>query len=244
MSTSFWLPSDTSAAVSPTPDAADWGHVNSVSRKLNTVPGGSALTTLAYAPDVGDHLAQTWAMYAQFVSDILPPQTISAQLVGVQNFCLEDNALNNTLLAFKVYAVSILGTVVLAPIVPRSVVGAELTAASLRGRGGAIVSTAAILATVFRLVLEIGTGHSSTPGAGGGNHNGSLQFGDLYDGAGVNISGTTAGCPKLEFTTGLTFATLPDVADVRLGTTYGAPASLLTGALDASASVAVTSRRR
>src|SRR3972149_1969335 len=96
MSTVVWCPSSGSAAVSPTPDSGTWTlHVNTVSRPLNFTRGNTALTTLAYNPDAADHLVDGNSMIAQFVSQILPPQTIAAQQIVWGARMLEAAASNN-----------------------------------------------------------------------------------------------------------------------------------------------------
>lgn len=229
MSTTFWLPSDTTAAVSPTPSAVDWnGHVNTVSRVLNLVRGLSAVTTLAYNPDAGDDLVDANSMVAQFVSPILPPQTIAAQRVLYSVKLFEANAANNLFSTWKLYAVNTAGTSVLATLVGinRGIVEAGT---SIAGRIIEVTSTEAVLAVNFRLVLEVGLG--GLPVAGG-NHNGSISFGE--DGAsGVvhNLAGAVATSPTLQFNTGIMLNALPAVGDVEDGVSFGDPNSPSTGTL-------------
>ena len=179
MSTMLWLPSNTTAAVSPTPSATDWdGHVNSVSRQLLFAPNGSALTTLAYAPDAGDDITDVRTMAAQFVSDVLPPQTIPVTAVQISLLCAEDDALNNLFFSWKLYACSVGGTSNLGDIVPVQNDATEMVAATLTGIWDRDAVTTAFSSLVpFRLCLEVGWDGLPTSGAGTNAHNGSLRLG-------------------------------------------------------------------
>lgn len=176
MATIFWAPSSGTAPVSPTPSATDWdGHVNSVSRSLNLARANTALTSLAYAPDAADHLTDVATMIAQFVSAILPPQTIAVQQIAFGARTLESNALNNLMIAFKLYAVDVPGTSVLGTIVP-VFKGTTEFGTALSGRGQVRAGSALTLNVPWRLVLEVGA--DGLPTTGGGRHNFTVEFGD------------------------------------------------------------------
>lgn len=199
MATLFWLPSSGSAAVSPTPSGTDWdGHINTVSRPMNLVNGGSALTTLAYNPDAADHLVNLATMVAQFVSDILPPQTIPAQVITVGARTLEAVASNNLNEAWKLYAVNVAGTTVLGTLVAwfKSSIGEMAT--SLTGYCEGRTSSALTLNEPFRLVLEVGADGLPTNSATD-THNCSWVFGEAFAAGALNLpqSDDTTACPAI-----------------------------------------------
>lgn len=197
MATLFWLPSSGSAPVSPTPSATDWdGHVNNVSRPMNLVNGGSALTTLAYAPDAVDHLVDLASMCAQFVSVILPPQTIGAQVIALGARTLEAVATNNLNEAWKLYAVTVDGTSVLGTLVAwfKSAIGEMATSAT--GYLEGVTSTAFTANEPFRLVLEVGADGLPTNSATD-THNHSWVFGEAFAAGAQNLAQNddTTACP-------------------------------------------------
>lgn len=188
MATLFWLPSSGTAPVSPTPSGTDWdGHINSVSRPMNLVNGGSAITTLAYAPDAVDHLVDLASMCAQFVSVILPPQTIESQVIALGCRTLEAVATNNLFEAWKLYAVDVAGNTVLGTLVPifKSAIGEMATTITgyLEGR----TSSALTLNEPFRLVLEVGADGLPTNTATD-THNHSYGFGEAFAAGALNLA--------------------------------------------------------
>lgn len=199
MATLFWLPSSGSAPVSPTPSGTDWdGHINNVSRPMNLVNGGSALTTLAYNPDAADHLVDLATMVAQFVSVILPPQTIPAQVIVVGARTLEAASSNNLYEAWKLYAVNVAGDTVLGTLVAKfksatSEMGTSLTG-YLEGRTGSALT----LNEPFRLVLEVGADGLPTNSATD-THNCSWVFGEAFAAGALNLpqSDDTTACPAI-----------------------------------------------
>jgi len=178
MATLFWLPSSGSADISVTPSSVTWdGHINAVYRKMYTTRQNTALTTLDYAPDAADHLTDVATMIAQFISDILPPQTIAAQQITLGCRTLESNALNNLYEAWTLYAVPAAGGASLGNIVPIFKSATSEMAVSLTGYCETRAGSALTANAPFRLVLEIGA--DGLPSTGGGRHNFSVVFGDL-----------------------------------------------------------------
>ena len=208
MSTIFWLPSSGAAPVSPVPAVAFWdGHVNNVSRILNSERANTALATLAYAPDAADHITDVDSMIAQFVSPVLPPQTVPAQVLGIGIRWLESNALNNLKMSMKIYAVDVPGTTELNTLYSGSQVGLEF-AVGLTCEWRNPTTTARVFAVPWRLVLEVGGG--GLPTAGGGRHNFSASFGDPMSSTGMLTSLTTnIGAPCLAFQYTLKCAGVP-----------------------------------
>lgn len=188
MATLFYLPADTTADVSPTPDGTDWAHVNNVSRKLQAAQSATASASVSYSPDAGDHLTDVNAMSAQFVSDVLPPQTIPAGSVVCSARCSEPVATSNLSLAWKLYAVNAAGTVVLGTLVAVRRDDTEF-ATSLTGRRGAATSTAFTSLVPFRLVLEIGAGGLPTASGSVDGHNSAIEFGSAF--TQISLSGST-----------------------------------------------------
>jgi hypothetical protein len=184
----FWLPSSGSAPVSPTPSSSDWTlHINNVSRPMNFINGGSAITALTYAPDAADHLVDGSSMCAQFVSPILPPQTIGAQVIAVGARTAENVATNNLNEAWTLYAVNVAGTTKLATLVTyfKSAIGEIATAATgyLEGR----TSSAVTLNEPFRLVLEVGASGLPT-NTGTDTHNHTWTFGEVFAAGALNLA--------------------------------------------------------
>lgn len=199
MSTIFWLPSSGSAAVSPTPSATDWdGHINTVSRPMNLTNGGSALTTLAYNPDAADHLTDVASLCAQFVSAILPPQSIASQVICFGARCLEAAASNNLYPAWKLYAVNTTGTSVLATLVSIFKSATAEMATALTGYCEGRTSVLATLNVPFRLVLEVGADGLPVNTATD-NHNQSWVFGEAFAAGALNLpqQADTTACPAM-----------------------------------------------
>lgn len=208
MSTTFWLPSSGASAVSPTPSAAIWdGHVNAGNRlrmvldRINT-----ALTTMAYAPDAADHLVDVASMWGQYVSDILPPQTIAAQQIMFGARCLEAVATNNLFPAWLLYAVKADGSLpALGTIVAWFKSALAEMSTSLTGYAEVRAGSALTLNEPFRLVLEIGADGLPTNSATD-NHNHSWVMGDpMATGAAncIQQADTTAAAPELSFSNDL-----------------------------------------
>lgn len=175
MATVLYLPSSGTAPVSPTPAAADWTlHVNTVSRPLEFTRQNTALTTLAYNPDGADHLVAGTSMIAQFVSAILPPQTVAAQQVCLGLRMLEVASGNNLTPRWKIYGSNVSGSSNLGTICAITSGATEL-ATSITGECQAALTTAVTFNEPWRLVIEIGVGGTpTTPGT----HNASAAFGD------------------------------------------------------------------
>ena len=196
----LWLPSNTTAAVSPTPSATDWdGHVNSVSRQLLFGANGSALTTLAYAPDAGDDITDVRTMAAQFVSEIMPPQNCAADAISICLLCAEDDASNNLFLSWKLYACNVAGTSNLGNLIDVRNDGTEMVATTLTGRADITASLALNLIVPFRLCLEVGWDGLPTSGAGTNAHNASLRLGALNTGSFPQNASTTDVSPVVIF---------------------------------------------
>lgn len=177
MATRVYLPSTGTAPVSPT-ISSDWtGHVNVARRPMNAVNGGSAIQTLSFAPDAADHLVAGGSHFVQFISDVLPAQTIAAQTIKLQVRAAEDNAGNNLFLAWKLYAVSEDGQTALGNLVSLRTDGTEV-ATALTNRADGVTSTQFATDKNFRLVLEVGLNGTPTNATGTQGHNGSLSFGE------------------------------------------------------------------
>ena len=178
MATRFYLPSAGAAAVSPAIGVGDWNaHINAVRRPLNAVNGGSAIATFVYQPDAADHLVAGRAHFVQFVSDVLPPQTIAAQVVKLQMRVAEDHANNNLFLNWKIMACSEDGTALLGTLLAIKADATEPTTA-LVNRGDSATTTQFVGLQNFRLVLELGLGGTPVVTTGVQGHNGSLSLGE------------------------------------------------------------------
>ena len=188
MSTCFWLPSSGAAPVSPTPDAV-WDHLSGNSRIMNLTRGTSALTTLAYNPDAADHLVDQDSLVCQFVSVVLPPQVIAAQLVFLNLMALEANLSNNLQLSWGLRAFDVAGSTALGTLLSVGRNGVEVGTA-LTGASSSRTTTAFTANEPFRLVLEAGLGGLPVAAAGTEAHNGSIQFGE------VPAVGTTPAFPQ------------------------------------------------
>lgn len=192
MSTCFWLPSSGAAPVSPTPEAG-WGHQSGNSRVMNLTRGTSALTTLAYNPDGADHLVNVDSLVCQFVSQVLPPQTVAAQLVFLNVLALEVAASNNLQLSWKVYGCNVAGGSNLGTLLAIGRNGVEV-GTSLTGASSSRTCSAVTYNEPWRMVLEVGLGGTPTNSATD-THNGSIQFGEAPS------SGTVPAFPQHADTT-------------------------------------------
>jgi hypothetical protein len=202
----FHLPASGAADVSPTPSATDWdGHVNSLSLKMGLTRTATALTTVAYAPDAGDHLVDLASMHSQFVSEIFAPQAIAAQQIMFGARCLEAVATNNLWPAWKLYCVNVAGSSVLATILAIFKSATAEMATALTGYAEARLGSAVTLNEPWRLVLEIGADGLPTNTATD-NHNHSYVLGDPVAAAGAHNwpqqADTTACAPILVFANG------------------------------------------
>lgn len=193
MSTILWCPSSGTAAVSPTPSAATWTlHVNTVSRPLNFTRGDTALTSLAYNPDGADHLVDGNTMVAQFVSQILPPQTIPAQQIGYFARMLEVAADNNLFPMLHLYGCNVTGTTNLGTILAGARGTTEL-ATSDNARVQILAGSAVTFNEPWRLVAEWGGGGLPV-NVGTDTHNMTIEFGDpLATGAALFIQDADTG---------------------------------------------------
>jgi len=199
VATVLYLPSSGTAAVSPTPSPTDWTlHVNALSRPLQFTRQNTALTTLAYNPDGADHLVAGTSMIAQFVSQLLPPQTVAAQQVCLGLRMLEVAAGNNLTLRWKIYGCNAAGSSNLGNILAITAGATEL-GTSITGVSRAAATTAQTFNEPWRLVIEIGVGGTpTTPGT----HNASAAFGDPMATGALNLpqdGDTTACTPVLMF---------------------------------------------
>lgn len=169
---------------------------------MNLTRGSSALTTLAYNPDGADHLVDADSLVCQFVSDILPPQAIAAQVIFLNVLALEVAASNNLQLSWGLRAFNAAGSTELAVLLAVARNGVELGTA-LTGASSSRTSTLATLTQQFRLVLEVGMGGLPVNTATD-THNGSIQFGEA-PASGTNptfpqhADTTTGGPPFLLF---------------------------------------------
>jgi len=179
MSTICWCPASGSAPVSVTPSTSDWdGHINTVQRPLNFTNGGTASTILTYSPDAVDHLTDVATMIAAFVSQVLPPQTVSAQNVGFGGRFHESNSLNNLYLAWKLYGVNVAGDTNLGTLKAiNKWVGTEFQTSST-GKAEIATISAVTFNVPWRLVLEVGA--DGLPTTGGGRHNFNIYAGETF----------------------------------------------------------------
>jgi hypothetical protein len=184
--------------VSPTPDSGVWNlHINTVSRPLNFTRGDTALTTLAYDPDAADHLVDGNSMIAQFVSQILPPQSIPAQQILWGARMLEAAASNNLFPMLRLYGCNAAGDTNLGTILAGTRQATEL-GTSITGACYAQAGSAVTFNEPWRLVAEWGVGGLPVNSATD-THNASIAFGDpLATGAGnLPQQGDTTACPAL-----------------------------------------------
>jgi hypothetical protein len=181
MSTILWCPSSGTAAVSPTPSAATWTlHVNSVSRPLNFTRGDTALTVLQYYVDGAvDHIVDGNSMIAQFVSQILPPQTIAAQQIAYGARMIEEVNSNTLFCMLRLYGCNVTGTTNLGTILAGERGTTEL-ATSDNARVQILAGSAVTFNEPWRLVAEWGVGGLPVAGAGIDSHNASITFGDPF----------------------------------------------------------------
>ena len=179
MSTIVWCPSSGSAPVSPTPSAAVWTlHVNAVSRPLNFTRGASTKTSLAYNPDAADHLVDGNSMIAQFVSQILPPQTVPAQQIGYGAEMLEVAASNNLFSILRLYGCNVAGSSNLGTLLAGTRHNVELTT-SLLGSCRVDPGSAVTFNEPWRLVAEWGVGGLPVNTATD-THNASISFDESF----------------------------------------------------------------
>lgn len=193
--TLFYLPASGTAPASPTV-SAEWEHSSGTRRPLNLINGGTALADSTYSPDGADHLVDNDAMNVQFVSRLLPAQTIPAQTIKIGVRGLEAAASNNLFLTWKVFCVDASNTV-LATLVAIKRDGTELGTAQ-EGRVDTQTSTLATLTVPFRIVLEVGVGGLPVNTATD-THNATLRFGESAQEF-VQDADTTDANPYLEFT--------------------------------------------
>ncbi len=198
MSTILWCPSSGAAPVSPTPAAGTWTlHVNNVSRPLNLVPGGTALTSLAYNPDGADHLVDGNSMVAQFVSQILPPQVVAAQVIAWGARMLEVAASNNLFPLLRLYGCNVAGSSNLGTLLAGTRQATEL-ATALTGAAYAQNGSAITFNEPWRLVAEWGVGGLPVNTAVD-THNATIEFGDPLAAGNVLLAqqADTSACPAI-----------------------------------------------
>jgi hypothetical protein len=190
---------------------AVWDHDSGNNRVMNLVRGSSALTTLAYNPDAVDDLVDKDSLVCQFVSDILPPQAIAAQLIFLNVLALEVAASNNLQLSWGLRAFNTAGSTALATLLSVARNGVEVGTA-LTGASSSRTSTLATMTEDFRLVLEVGLGGLPVNTATD-THNGSIQFGEAPASGTVPTfpqhgDTTTGGPPFLLFSQSLLYTVL------------------------------------
>lgn len=201
MPTRLYFPGSETAVVSPTISTSDWGHINTLRRRLLRSPDSSTLSTVAYTPDGADHLVNANAHHRQYVSDPLRAQTISGTFKG-QFQCLEAHANNDLFLAIKIYVVSNDGSTVrgTALAVTRSTV--ELATALTNRTFPSSTLTSVDAQFGDRIVIEIGVGGTPTAASGVQGHNGSIRWGGNASSGDLpedNTTTTTTFRPWVEF---------------------------------------------
>lgn len=209
MATRFSLPS------SGTPDVTitlqSYSHTGNEQRRPLVTSDSSALATTAITPDAADHLVAGDTGHAQFVSNALAAQTISAQTVTLTIQGLEANAGNNLFVQLFISVISNDGSTTRQTILAKTADNTEL-ATSLTSRTMSGTTTSYTCIDGDRLCVEVSV--VGTPSASGGiqGHNASLRFGS--NGAGGDLvandaqTGTTLN-PWLEFANDLTFYVPP-----------------------------------
>lgn len=244
MPSRFYLPSTSTAAVSPTINTGDWTlHQNTVRREMDIAKLGSTLTQFDYIPDAADHLVDGEACAIQFVSKGLGAQTISAQTVTLVIQSQEPNAGCNQAMSWKLYVVNAAGSSVVGTLVAYRRDNNEMLHVAGGGRVSRTDSTTCSSLAVSngdRLVLEVGSGGLPTAASAVQGHNPTFWFGDssATDLPNSDSDTTTTKNPWLEFATDtLTFETtlLEPPAAVGTGTV---PTALLTAAVTLAAQVA------
>lgn len=202
MATILYLPSSGAGAVTPTPSATDWdGHVNSINRPLNFTRADTALATVAYSPDAVDHLADLATMHTQFVSQLLPPQTIAAQQITFGARCLEAASSNNLFPAWKLYGCNASGSSNLGNLVAWFKSATAEMSTSITGYCETRVGSAVTFTEPWRLVFEVGADGLPVNTATD-THNHSWAFGDPMATGSQNLpqqADTTACTPCLIF---------------------------------------------
>src|SRR3990172_1196761 len=179
MATVCWMPSSGAAAVSPTPDSGTWTlHISSNSRRMVFQRSNTALTTLAYNPDAADHLVDGNCMICQFVSDILPPQTIAAQQILWGARMLEAAASNNLFPLLRLYGCNTAGSSNLGTLLAGTRQATELGTA-LTGACYVQASSAVTFNEPWRLVAEWGVGGLPVNTATD-THNASISFDESF----------------------------------------------------------------
>jgi hypothetical protein len=134
----------------------------------------STKTSLAYNPDGADHLVDGNSMICQFVSEILPPQTIPAQNIGYGAEMLEVAVSNNLFSILRLYGCNVAGTTNLGTMLAGARHTVELTAALL-GSCRVDLSSAVTFNEPWRLVAEWGVGGLPVNTATD-THNASISF--------------------------------------------------------------------
>ena len=198
MATIVWCPSTGTADVSPTPSSATWTlHINTVSRPLQFTRVDSTKTSLAYNPDAADHLVDGNSMIAQFVSQILPPQTIAAQQIGWGAEMLEVAASNNLFPLLRLYGCNVAGTSNLGTMLAGTRQATEL-ATSLTGAGFVQAGSAVTFNEPWRLVAEWGVGGLPVNTATD-THNASISFDTTFPTAAMTLiqQGDTGNGPSV-----------------------------------------------
>jgi hypothetical protein len=216
MGTICWISYNVASPQAFTPNATDWdGHINaSANWALNFERGASAYSSYAYTPDAADHLTDVCSMIHQHVSQVLPPQTIASQQIGVGIRMLESNALNNLFFAWKLYGGSVDGSSNLGNLVPINFKAAELPTSS-QGQALIVASTAQTFNVPWRLVLEIGA--NGLPTTGGGRHVFTSRPGEDFATGAFNLSQDTdtTDSAVLIFSNNIVLDFSPEISAVR-----------------------------
>lgn len=193
---------------------------------MNLTRGSSALTTLTYNPDGADHLVDVDSLIAQFVSDILPPQSVPAQLVFLNLLAREAVASNNLQLSWALRAFNVGVSSSLAELLALGRNGVE-TSSTLSGASSSRTTTLANINEPWRLVLEVGLGGLPTNTATD-THNGDLQFGEAPASGTAPVfpqhgDTSTGGPPFLLFSNDLALSTIMPFRTMQLPQSWNKP---------------------
>lgn len=210
MATRFFLPASggTAADVVTAAYGASWDHVASArKRKLLTAIDGSALETVASAPDGADHLTDEDNIQIQYLSGPIAAQTISAQTVKIQVQGLEYNNGNNLFLAWEIFVVSNDGATRKETLLALKRDGTEVLS-TLINRSDSATTTSATVEDGDRIVLEVGYGGLPVNAGGTQSHNCDIRIGCVASSGDLLENDTEAGStyrPWLEFANTITF---------------------------------------
>jgi len=174
----YYLPSTGAAAVSPAFDSGweDSSTVSPARYPTDTVKSGAAMASVT-AADTPTGSTNADMLFGQWVSNVLPAQTVAAQTIVCVVRCREAFPNNNLFLAVGVRAVSENGSSVLATLLAVTRDNTEATTSgTLQSRSLSASISDTVISQNFRLVIEIGLGGTNI--AISGNHDGSVRIGD------------------------------------------------------------------